>query len=424
MDAAAALRPLLESLIGGHAGVAVQFWDGSRYGSADAAATIVLRRPDALRRILTSPDELGLGRAYVAGDLDLEGDLWKALELGEGWKPRFSAREIAHLVKAARRLGVLKFERMDPPPEEIRLTGRRHSKERDAAAVAHHYDVSNEFYEIVLGPAMTYSCAYFASSDQPLEEAQRDKHELVCRKLRLRPDERVLDVGCGWGSFLLYAAREHGVQGVGVTLSERQAEWAEKRIADAGLADRVEIRLQDERDVDDGPYDAVASIGMFEHVGEARLAEYFSHLHELLRPQGRLLNHAISRPPDDAGGRLRARFARRSFIDRYVFPDGELHEVGRVVSGMQEQGFEARDMESLREHYALTLRHWVANLEAGEAAALEHASEGRYRVWRLYMAASARNFEVGNTQVHQVLGVKSDGGRSGVPLRRADIVLS
>lgn len=423
MEAAAALRPLLESLVGGRSDLAVEFWDGSRHGPADSDATFVVRRPDALRRLLTSPDELGLGRAYVAGDLDLEGDLWTALELGDGWEPRFSPREIAHLVRAARRLGILRFERLEPPPEEIRLRGRRHSKARDATAVAHHYDVSNEFYEIVLGPTMTYSCAYFSSPDQPLEEAQRDKHELVCRKLRLRPGERVLDVGCGWGSFLLHAAREHGVRGVGVTLSERQAELAEKRIADAGLADRVEIRLQDERDVDDGPYDAVASIGMFEHVGEARLAEYFSHLHELLRPRGRLLNHAISRPAGDGGARLRARFASRSFVDRYVFPDGELHEVGAVISGMQEQGFEARDMESLREHYALTLRNWLANIEAREGAALEHASEGRYRVWRLYMAASARSFEVGNTQVHQVLAVKSEGGRSAVPLRRADIVL-
>ncbi len=424
MDAATALRPVLDGLVGDARGVEVRFWDGSTYGSADAPAALVVHTPDAIRRLLTSPGELGLGRAYVAGELDLEGDLWSALELGASdWDAHFSPSEVVELLRAARKLGILKLERLEPPPEEVHLRGRRHSRARDAAAIAHHYDVSNEFYEIVLGPAMTYSCAYFSSPDQPLEDAQRDKNELVCRKLRLREGERVLDVGCGWGTFALHAARHHGARVVGVTLSERQVEYAQKRVVEEGLADRVEIRLQDERDVGDGPYDAVASIGMFEHVGRARLEEYFAHLHSLLRPQGRLLNHAIGRPPTEGGGPLRSRFARRSFIDRYVFPDGELHEVGSVVSAMQEQGFEVRDLESLREHYALTLRNWVANLEAGRDEAVEHAGEGRYRVWRLYMAASARNFELGKTQVHQTLGVRADGGDSGVPLRRGDIVL-
>jgi cyclopropane-fatty-acyl-phospholipid synthase len=272
---------------------------------------------------------------------------------------------------------------------------------------------------MVLGPTLTYSCAYFATPDATLEDAQTDKHELICRKLRLQPGERMLDVGCGWGSLALHAAAHHDVGVVGVTLSERQAELAEKRVAEAGVADRVTIRLQDERDVHDGPYDAISSVGMFEHVGAERLAAYFGHLHALLRPQGRLLNHGIARPP----GPPRTRFAHRGFIDSYVFPDGELHEVGAVISTMQRAGFEVRDVESLREHYALTLRRWVANLErnAKEAAAL--VGKGRYRVWRLYMAASARMFEAGRLQVHQVLAVRSEGGRSGVPLRRADIVL-
>lgn len=427
MEAATALRPLLDSLFGAHPDMALRFWDESRHGREGAAATFVVRSPDALRRLLRSPDELGFARAHVAGELDLEGDLWAALDVGRDWRPRLSPRELAALLRGARRLGILSLilslRRLDPPPEEARVQGRLHSRERDAAAIAHHYDVSNEFYRLVLGSSLTYSCAYFASPDQPLADAQRDKHELICRKLRLAPGERMLDVGCGWGTLAMHAAEHHGARVVGITLSERQAALAEKRVAEAGLADRVEIRREDERDVDDGPYDAVTSIGMFEHVGASLLAEYFAHLYDLLRPQGRLLNHGIARPPRPGDGPRTNRFGRRSFIDRYVFPDGELHEVGTVVSTMQEQGFEVRDVESLREHYALTLRNWGANLEAHRGAALEHVSEGRYRVWRLYMAASARNFEAGHTQVHQVLAVRGDGGTSGVPLRRADTVL-
>jgi cyclopropane-fatty-acyl-phospholipid synthase len=235
----------------------------------------------------------------------------------------------------------------------------------------------------------------------------------------LQPGERLLDIGCGWGTLAIHAAEHFGVNVVGVTLSGAQAELAAKRAAEAGVADRVEIRVQDERDVDDGPYDAVSSIGMFEHVGASRLAEYFGHLYALLRPGGRLLNHGISREP----GAYASRFARQSFIDSFVFPDGELHEVGVVITKIQGAGFEVRDVENLREHYALTLRHWVSNLEAGRSAAIAHASEGRYRVWRLYMAASALMFEAGNTHVHQVLAVRADDGASGVPLRRGDIVL-
>jgi len=294
------------------------------------------------------------------------------------------------------------------------LRGRRHTRERDAAAISHHYDISNDFYRLVLGPTMTYSCAYFGSAQSSLEDAQTDKHELICRKLRLQEGERMLDVGCGWGTLAIHAASRHGVSVVGVTLSQKQAELAAKRAAEAGVGDRVEIRVQDERDVDDGPFDAIASVGMFEHVGAERLAEYFGHLYSLLPPQGRLLNHGISRPP----GR-RSRFVRRGFIDRYVFPDGELHEVGAVASVMQRAGFEVRDLESLREHYALTLRRWVANLEANQTEAVTLVGEGRYRVWRLYMAAAARNFDQGRTQVHQILAVRSHGGRSGLPLRRA-----
>jgi cyclopropane-fatty-acyl-phospholipid synthase len=367
----------------------------------------------------TAPGELGMARAYVAGDVDLEGDLEAILALSD-IVPSLRLRPATWwtVLRAAVATGALSAGRVPPPPEEIRLRGRRHSNTRDSASIAHHYNVSNDFYRLVLGPTMTYSCAYFDSPDGTLEQAQEDKHELICRKLRLRGGERILDVGCGWGTLAIHAAKHHGVEVVGVTLSRPQAELAAKRAAEAGVADRVMIRVQDERDVDDGPYDAVASVGMFEHVGAARLQEYFGHLHALLRPGGRLLNHGISRLPG-----TRTRFARRGFLDNYVFPDAELHEVGKVVSVMQDAGFEVRDLENLREHYALTLHRWVANLEANEEQAVALVGEGRYRVWRLYMAGSARGFERGEIQVHQVLAVRSDAGTSGLPLRRVDAFL-
>jgi len=405
------LADILTDILGDDPPVAVSAYDGTVLGPPDAKARLVLRSPDALRRIVAAPGELGFARAYVAGDLDLEGDVFAVLDL----RDRLPEVRLtpAQLARVARLVGSAGLRPPPAPPEEARLRGRRHSPERDAAAIAHHYDVSNRFYALVLGPSLTYSCAVFDDRTTALEAAQAAKHELVSRKLALAPGMRVLDVGCGWGSMVLHAAQEHGVSAVGVTISQRQAEVARQRVADAGLDDRVEIRLQDYRDVTDGPFDAVSSIGMFEHVGEARLAGYFDRLHHLLRPGGRLLNHGISRPP----GR-RARFARAGFIDRYVFPDGELHEIGRVVSTIQEQGFEVRHVESLREHYALTLRRWVANLEGGWDQAVEEVGAARARVWRLYMAASARNFETGRTQIHQLLATSTDDdGWSGMPLR-------
>lgn len=273
--------------------------------------------------------------------------------------------------------------------------------------------MGNEFYERVLGPSMVYSCAYW-SPGGTLEEAQRDKLDLVCRKLGLKEGERLLDVGCGWGSMALHAAREYGVRVTGITLSTEQAAYARKRIAEEGLTDRVEIRVQDYRDVKDGPYDAISSIGMAEHVGADRYREYARTLYALLAPGGRLLNHQIARrpEPDEEAYRI------DEFIDAYVFPDGELSPVGTTVGELERAGFEVRDVEALREHYALTLRAWVARLEEHWDEAVRLTSPGRARVWLLYMAASALGFEHNRLGVNQVLALRpGDGGASGLPLR-------
>jgi cyclopropane-fatty-acyl-phospholipid synthase len=408
-----AMAALVDDVLGGGLPIAVEAYDGSRSGPVDAPATIVIRSPDALRRIVTAPGELGLARAYVSGDLELQGSIWALLELRD--RIPDVQLEPKMMLRLVRELGGWREVRPLPPPdEEVRLRGRRHSKARDAAAISHHYDVSNAFYRLVLGPSLTYSCAVWHDPDDTLEAAQANKYELICRKLDLRPGMRLLDVGCGWGGMVMHAAQNHGIQAVGITISRQQAELADKRVAEAGLSDQVQIRVQDYREVADGPYDGISSIGMFEHVGEARLAEYFECLRRLVRPEGRLLNHGIGRPARSE----KARLPRRSFINRYVFPDGELHEVGRVISITQDAGFEVRHVESLREHYALTLRRWVANLEEHWDEAVSEVGAPRARVWRLYMAGSAVNFEAGRTQVHQALSVpREPGGLSGLPLR-------
>jgi cyclopropane-fatty-acyl-phospholipid synthase len=405
------LAEVFEQIFGADVPVRIECYDGSAIGPKMAPATVVIGSPRVLQRVATAPGELGFGRAYVARELEVRGDILFALaELRKRIEGvRLTPGQWLTVVRA---VGPAAIRPLPPPPEEVRLRGSRHSKARDAAAISHHYDVSNAFYRLVLGPSMTYSCAVWPREGATLEESQAAKYELICRKLGLREGMRLLDVGCGWGGMAVHAATHHGVRAVGVTISRRQAEWAEKAVAEAGLSDRVEIRLQDYRDVRDGPYDAISSIGMFEHVGLAQLRSYFDRLLALLRPEGRLLNHGISRPPS-----RRARFSRRSFIDRYVFPDGELHEVGSVVSAIQRSGFEVRHVEGLREHYALTLRAWVANLERSWDEAVAEAGLARARIWRLYMAGAALNFEAGRTQVHQVLALRSDGGRSAMPLR-------
>ncbi|PWI06171.1 SAM-dependent methyltransferase [Streptomyces sp. NWU339] len=425
-DAAPRLKGLVEQLLGTPVPLRIRAWDGSQAGPP-GAPTLVVRNRRAVRHLLWKPGELGLARAWVAGDLGIDGDLYAALDLLSGlvWERGEDAPTLARSLRdpevrsAVRGLLGLAGPPLPPgpPPEEVRRPRRGlHTKRSDRRAISHHYDVGNDFYEIVLGPSMVYSCAYWPAPPPQgtLEEAQHDKLELVCRKLALTPGRRLLDVGCGWGSMAIHAAREHGVSVVGVTLSQEQAAHARKRVAGEGLTDRVEIRVQDYRDVPDGPYDAISSIGMAEHVGAQRYLEYATALHRLLKPGGRLLNHQIARRPqrDESAYRL------NPFMDAYVFPDGELAPVGTTVSLLERAGFETRDVESIREHYALTLRRWVANLEAGWGRAVTLAGPGRARVWLLYMAASALAFERGRIGVNQVLAVKThDSGTSGLPLR-------
>ncbi len=424
-NAAPRLHALAGRVLGSPLPVRIRAWDGSVAGPPDAPV-LVVRHRRALRRLLWRPGELGLARAWVAGELDVEGDLYALLERIAGflWEHDGDSETRGMLAlardrdvrAAARELVALAgpWPAPPPPPEEVRRrTGLRHTLRRDRVAVSHHYDVGNDFYELVLGPSMVYSCAYW-EQDGTLEDAQRAKLDLICRKLGLRPEQRLLDVGCGWGSLVLHAAREYGVRAVGVTLSREQAVYARKRVAEEGLTDRVEIRVQDYREIADGPYDAIASVGMAEHVGSARYREYADVLHGLLRPGGRLLNHQIARRPH----RDEAAYAVDDFIDAYVFPDGELAPLGRTVALLEEAGLEVRDVEALREHYALTLRQWVRNLERRWSEAAGHVSPGRARVWRLYMAASALAFERHQIGVNQVLAVRTPpDGASHLPLR-------
>ena len=417
--AAAIIEPLLHALFGPDLPVRFELWDGSAIGPIDGPGTVIIKSSMAIRRLMWAPGELGFGRAYAAGDLEVEGDLFNLIGVLRAAAPdelKVGPAVLLAGIDAARGLGVV-GPPPSPPPEETRPSGvwqLKHSKRRDRRAISHHYDVGNDFYRLVLGPSMTYSCARFVDDHTSLEEAQAAKHELVCRKLGLheRPGARLLDVGCGWGSMAIHAAAHHGASVVGVTISRAQAELARKRAAEAGLSHQVEIRLQDYRDVRGETFDAISSIGMFEHVGAARIGEYFGNLHRLLRPEGRILNHAIS----SVGG---SKLGRRSFMARYVFPDGELIDVGETVLAMEEAGFEVRDVESLREHYAKTLRAWIANLEADWDAAVAESSPARARIWRLYMAGSVLGFEDGGINVHQVLGVvSSDQGSSGMPPTR------
>ncbi|NUO58308.1 MAG: class I SAM-dependent methyltransferase [Hamadaea sp.] len=399
------------SFLGRAPGVRITAFDGSSGGNADAPVTIEIRSPRALNYIATAAGSLGLARAYISGDLEVKGDLYTAmtsltdLDFDMSWPARF---------RALRELGGLKLLKPPPiPPMEVKLRGRRHSKSRDQAAIAHHYDVSNKFYEWILGPSMAYTCAVYPTATSTLEEAQWAKHDLVARKLGLEPGMRLLDVGCGWGGMVMHAAKHYGVRAIGVTLSRRQAEWGQKAIAEAGLTELAEIRHLDYRDVPEEQFDAVSSIGLTEHIGRAQLPGYFGNLYRRLRPGGRLLNHCITRPNN-----LEPAIRERQFINRYIFPDGELHGVGHLVSQMHDIGFEVRHEENLREHYAMTLNAWSANLDEHWDEAVAEVGLARARTWRLYLVGCQIGFERNNIQLHQVLGVKLHADHSsGMPLR-------
>ncbi|UXH76696.1 class I SAM-dependent methyltransferase [Roseateles amylovorans] len=381
---------------------------GGQAAHLPPAFTLVLNNPTALRRLLMGRDPLRFAEAYFSGELDVEGNFFAALQL----KDHLSGLTLSwgDRLRLALRL-------LAPPPGAsaagLRAAGvQRHSRDENKAAIAFHYNLSNEFYALWLDPAMVYSCAYYETEDTPLERAQWAKLDHICRKLRLQPGETLLDIGCGWGALVIHAARHYGVHATGITLSERQSTLAQARIAAAGLEGQVSVRLCDYRDLT-GQFDKIASVGMFEHVGLRNLPTYFGCVNRLLKPGGLFMNHGITHEEEGWGQALSSRF-----INRYVFPDGELDRVSHVMQVMEQQQFELHDVEGLRMHYAKTLRAWVQRLEQGHEAALHHVDEARYRVWRLYMAACALEFESGELGLYQILASKRDGGPAPVPLTR------
>ena len=413
-----ALAEVFEKVAGPDAPVEFRAYDGSTSGTTGAPVRITVRSPVAVSYLAQAPGSLGLARAYVSGHIDVDGDMYTALaRMTPVQQAQLSTQEKLRLLGQLGGPKVL-LPRIPPPPQEVRvntrwLSGKRHSKLRDATAISHHYDVSNTFYEWVLGPSMAYTCACYPSEDATLEQAQFNKFDLVARKLALKPGMRLLDVGCGWGGMVMHAAREYGVQALGVTLSAEQASWAQKAIKEAGLSELAEVRHLDYRDVTESGFDAVSSIGLTEHIGKAQLPEYFAFLYGKLQPQGRLLNHCITRPDNTGPARV-----TDGFIYRYVFPDGELEGPGYLMSLMHDAGFEVRHEENLREHYGKTLAAWCANLDAHWDEAVAEVGEGVARVWRLYMAGSRLGFDRNQIQLHQMLGVKlAENGAAGMPLR-------
>ncbi len=411
------LASILETVLGGQVPLRFTAYDGSASGPDDALG-FDLRTPRGATYLATAPGELGLVRAYVAGDLELHGvhpgdpyPLLRALDDVEVTRP--PARVLAEVVRS---LGVEHLKPIAPPPQEVQppwrraLRGLRHSRSRDADAISHHYDVSNTFYEFVLGPSMTYTCACYPHANATLEEAQSNKYRLVFDKLRLKAGDRLLDVGCGWGSMVRYAARR-GVKTTGITLSAAQAAWAQQAITAEGLDGLAEVRHGDYRDITETDFDAVSSIGLTEHIGVANYPAYFRFLRSRLRVGGLLLNHCITRPDN------RRATATRGFIDRYVFPDGEMTGSGRIISTAQDAGLEVLHEEDLRPHYALTLRDWCANLVEHWDEAVAEVGLGTAKVWGLYMAGSRLSFERNDIQLHQVLAVKTARGDARMPLR-------
>jgi cyclopropane-fatty-acyl-phospholipid synthase len=419
-NAVGVTRRLLDDLLRGYRArdFGVRLWNGSRIEPAPGRRerfTLVLRHPGALRKMLMPPSELALASAYLHDDFDIEGDLEAIFAVADHLLIEREASIVERLRHARLLLQLPADGRAAAGDGAVELAGRRNSLARDRQAISYHYDRSNEFFGVFLDPRMVYSCAYFPSEDGDLQTAQRLKLDYICRKLRLRPGERLLDIGCGWGALIRHAVAHYGVDALGITLSERQAEYAGERIRHDGIGDRCHVDLLDYRELDGcESFDKLVSVGMFEHVPEAVQAVYFGQAWRLLRPGGTFLNHAISRPvnqPQRRGG---------SFVQTYVFPDGELVPIGTALLLADAAGFEVRDVESLRDHYVLTLRHWVGRLEAGHEAAVAAADELSYRVFRLYLSGSAHGFQTGRLNVHQTLFAKPDRGRSALPLTRAD----
>jgi cyclopropane-fatty-acyl-phospholipid synthase len=413
-----ALAEVFESFAGPDAPVEFLAYDGSHAGAAGAPIKVTIRSPVAVAYLAQAPGGLGLARAYVAGHLDVEGDMYQALaRMTNAQNIGMTAAQKLRLLRALGGPRLL-VHRMPPPPQEVRqgrrlLSGRLHSKRRDASAISHHYDVSNRFYEWVLGPSMAYTCACYPNEDATLEEAQSYKFDLVARKLGLHEGMRLLDVGCGWGGMVMHAAREYGVKALGVTLSAQQAAWAQAAIEREGLSGLAEVRHMDYRDVPETGFDAVSSIGLTEHIGKQNLPDYFSFLYRKLNVGGRLLNHCITRPDN-----IEPAIRKAGFINRYVFPDGELEGPGYLISLMHDAGFEVRHEENLREHYAKTLAAWGNNLDAHWDKAVAEVGQATARVWRLYMAGSRLGFDRNHIELHQVLCVRlAADGSSGMALR-------
>jgi cyclopropane-fatty-acyl-phospholipid synthase len=395
----------------------VRLWDSAVWEAEEgqpARFTLVLQHPGALRKMLLPPGELTLGEAYIYNDFDIEGDIESVYAVADHIFNRdWSQTEL--MSNAARLLSLPETARVAEGPSAAEIQGLLHTEETDMQAALYHYDLSNDFYKLFLDRYMLYTCAYFGTPEDSIDTAQERKLEYLCRKLRLRPGERVMDIGCGWGGFMLYAAQHYGVEVVGISLSQEQTKLARERIEEAGLEHLCRIDICDYRDVKDyGRYDKLVSVGMFEQVGEALLSMYFKQAYELLRPGGVFLNHAISMHS------LAPVAPEPTFIHRYVFPSGELVPVHMVLSAAEMSGFEVRDVESLREHYVYTLRHWVRLLEEHAEEVRRITDEVTYRIWRLYMSSSIHQFKSGNIGIHQTLLVKPDGGRSGMPLTRED----
>ena len=404
---------------------ALRLWDGvtHSFGQGTSRFTLILRDPGVLRDLVLKRGPIPLADAYFRGRLDVEGDLYEALGLKHHFQNlTLSGRERLGLLVDALRLKFAPASKVSPagdPPGTTQFT-HDHSPDSDRAAISHHYDVSNAFYKLFLDERMVYSCGYFHADDESLEQAQAHKLDHICRKLRLRAGERYLDIGCGWGALVIWAAKHYGVHAHGITLSTEQLEEARARIAAEGLQDRITVELRDYRALEgEGVYDKVSSVGMFEHVGLSNLPTYHATVHRVLKPNGLFLNHGITHEEDGWQPSVDT-----EFINRYVFPDGELDRVSSIQAGMERARFEIQDVENLRIHYAKTLRHWVSRLESHHDEAVAHVSEATYRVWRLYMAASALEFESGGTGIYQILASRRPDARpysQPVPLTRQDL---